>query len=133
GGGAAFGERAAVLGAGEGEVLAQHLEQGLVRGERRLERLAVDPQAELHVAPHARVPLRSDCSYPEQIRPLLYSKAPLAHRVAAAVSFFFTPFRTGLSFSRRSTPDATHRRRSPQFQSRKHPRADRIPPLDPRR
>ena len=48
--GAAFAELAAVLGAGEVEVLAQHLEQRLVRRERDFDVLAVDAQHHVHVA-----------------------------------------------------------------------------------
>src|SRR2546425_1278581 len=47
--GAAFAELAAVLGAGQVQVLAQHFEQRLVRGERNLLLLAVDAQREVDV------------------------------------------------------------------------------------
>src|SRR5207247_595251 len=47
--GAAFPELAAVLGAGEVQVLAQHFEQRLVRGEGNLLLLAVHAQREVNV------------------------------------------------------------------------------------
>src|SRR5712691_11736138 len=47
--GAAFAELAAVLGAGQVQVLAQHFEQRLVRGERNLLLLAVHAQREVDV------------------------------------------------------------------------------------
>src|SRR2546422_7166576 len=51
---AAFAQFAAVLRAGEGEILAQHLEQRLVRSEGDLDRLAVQLQRDLdlRVGPH---------------------------------------------------------------------------------
>src|SRR5262249_34372218 len=48
--GAALAELATVLGPGEPQILAQHLEQGLVRRERRLERLAIDAYGDVDVA-----------------------------------------------------------------------------------
>ena len=47
GAGAALAELAAVLGAGQPEVLAQDLEQRLVRRERDLDRLAVHAEPEV--------------------------------------------------------------------------------------
>ena len=66
--GAALAELAAVLGAGEREVFAQHLEEGLVGRDEDVERLAVHAEGEPHVraghgdagrdGAHARPPAR---------------------------------------------------------------------------
>src|SRR5258706_2569180 len=56
--GTALAELAAVLGAGEAEVLAQQLEQRLVRREGNLLRLAVERESELHL-PHCSDPKQS--------------------------------------------------------------------------
>src|SRR5438093_10862719 len=50
--GAALAQLAAVLGAGEAKVLAQHLEQRLVAGDGQLDGFAVNCQAELQAARH---------------------------------------------------------------------------------
>src|SRR6266513_4997240 len=76
GAGAALAQLAAVLGAGEAEVLAQHLEQRLVAGEGQLDGLAVDAQAQLQAARHF-------VWVPNKL-PLLYCKVPVAGRVGGA-------------------------------------------------
>src|SRR6266480_360152 len=76
GAGAALAQLAAVLGAGEAEVLAQHFEKRLVPGAGQLDGLAVDAQAELQAARHF-------VWVPNKLR-LLYCKVPVAGRVGAA-------------------------------------------------
>ena len=58
---AALAQFAAVLGAGQVEVLAQHLEQRLVRREQQFRVLAVDAQCHPHVALHADLRLLRVC------------------------------------------------------------------------
>src|SRR5437016_1811665 len=74
--GAALAQLAAVLGAGEAEVLAQYFEQRLVAGAGQLDGFAVDAEAQLQAARHI-------VWVPNKLRPL-YCKVPVAGRVRAA-------------------------------------------------
>src|SRR5262245_24549431 len=130
GAGAALAELAAVLGAGEREVLAQDLEQRLVRGEGRLHRLAVDAQIQLDVPLHRRFQI---VRTPNKLGPTLLPK-PLWRTGWGQRYDFYSPLTPHPLFRHHSpgeqTHDATHRRRGPQFQGRDHAGPDRFPQLD---
>src|SRR5262245_21121632 len=100
GAGAALAELAAVLGAGEGEVLAQDLEQRLVRGEGRLHRLAVDAQIQLHVALHRRFQI---VRTPNKLGPTLLPKPLWRTGSGQRYDFFLTPYPSPF-FPRRANP-----------------------------
>src|SRR5262245_36704895 len=102
--GAALAELATVLGPGEPQVLAQHLEQGLVRRERRLERLAIDAHGDVDVAADVGTSVRW-CVHGERGEPIVWSpnftpdgaerKGPGPPPVTAADGFRLSPPRPG--------------------------------------
>src|SRR2546427_11168145 len=108
--GAALAQLAAVLGAGEAEVLAQYFEQRLVAGAGQLDGFAVDAEAQLQAARHI-------VWVPNKLRPL-YCKVPVAGRGRAAENFWVSP------------PGETHwlsyPRRNPPISSADHGKAPRL-------
>src|ERR1700730_12692920 len=92
GAGATLAQLAPVLGARQAEVLAQHLEQGLVDGDDHVARLTVDRQRELslHAPPKRRIPAAYGFREVELIntkvvRGLSSSKVPVNGRAMRAI------------------------------------------------
>src|SRR5712692_1884391 len=106
--GAAFAELAAVLGAGEAEVLAQQLEQRLVRRERDFVAFAVDRQAELRMA---------HCLGPKQIVGATLLQSPGGGKGRAALTFPFPQRRISTPFIQEPTMSLRIGDEAPNFQA----------------